>query len=248
MPIIPRDVDVDAVVVAGDAHSPLIDALTWIRVAIGVRVPVIYVCGNHDFYQRHVPDGDVRLTMDQILDQGRDAARQYGIHLLSDDAVTIAGVRFLGSTLWTDYRIEGMPVQASMRSAERGMNDYRAIRRASSTEATKPIRAIDLLAKHRASVDFLDTDLALPFDGPTVVVTHHAPHPRSLVDPHAALNGCYASDLTWLITKHGPALWVHGHVHVPSDYVAGGTRVVCNPRGYPGEHVNRTWDHVVVEV
>ena len=31
------------------------------------------------------------------------------------------------------------------------------------------------------------------------------------------------------------ALWVHGHSHTAVDYDVAGTRVVCNPRGYPGE-------------
>jgi len=30
-------------------------------------------------------------------------------------------------------------------------------------------------------------------------------------------------------------LWVHGHSHTAVDYEVAGTRVVCNPRGYPGE-------------
>jgi hypothetical protein len=29
------------------------------------------------------------------------------------------------------------------------------------------------------------------------------------------------------------ALWVHGHTHSSFDYLLNGTRVVCNPRGYP---------------
>ena len=31
------------------------------------------------------------------------------------------------------------------------------------------------------------------------------------------------------------ALWIHGHTHTRFDYRVRGTRVVCNPRGYPGE-------------
>ncbi|MCW6507065.1 metallophosphoesterase family protein [Lichenifustis flavocetrariae] len=245
LPQVPRDVDV--IVVAGDATAPLSDALAWLRTTFGDR-PIVYVPGNHDFYQHHRDGGDGRMTMDEILTVGRDAAERYGIHLLSDDAVTIAGVRFLGTTLWTDYRVEGTPIQAAMRAAEKGMNDYKNIRRPSSTKPTKPIRAADLLARHRASVEFLDAELALPFDGPTVVVTHHAPHRRSLMVQFDPLNGCYASDLEWLIRKHSPPLWVHGHTHVPSDYDVGNTRIVCNPRGYPGEVCNRRWDHVTVEV
>ncbi len=74
-----------------------------------------------------------------------------------------------------------------------------------------------------------------PHDGPTVVVTHHAPHPASLANPHADHSWCYASDLTDLIQERGPDSWIHGHVHHAVDYRVGRTRVVCNPRGHADE-------------
>ena len=99
------------------------------------------------------------------------------------------------------------------------------------------------------SVEFLDIEMSLPHAGPTVVVTHHAPHPRSLMAPMDSLNPCYASDLTWMVAKHAPVLWVHGHCHVPSDYTVEGTRIIANPRGYPGEISHRRWrQDLVVEV
>ncbi|MGH8196257.1 MAG: hypothetical protein ACREQ8_17955 [Woeseiaceae bacterium] len=45
-----------------------------------------------------------------------------------------------------------------------------------------------------------------------------------------------ASRLDGLIEQFQPTLWIHGHTHEPSDYELFRTRVVCNPRGYPGEH------------
>lgn len=88
---------------------------------------------------------------------------------------------------------------------------------------------------HRATRAFFEATLARPHDGPTVVVTHHAPHPASLSDPHADLAWRYASDLTDVIVDRGPDLWVHGHAHRASDYRIGRTRVVCNPRGHVAE-------------
>ena len=29
-------------------------------------------------------------------------------------------------------------------------------------------------------------------------------------------------------------MWTHGHTHEDFDYMIGGCRVVCNPRGYSG--------------
>lgn len=91
----------------------------------------------------------------------------------------------------------------------------------------KYVRPMDTVAMHRASRAFLDSTLAAPFEGPSVVVTPHAPHPASLWGPYADLRWCYASDLSDLIVAREPDLWVHGHVHARRDYRVGATRVVC---------------------
>lgn len=65
----------------------------------------------------------------------------------------------------------------------------------------------------------------------TVVVTHHAPHPRSIerYDAPMPVAAAYASDLEELMGYAGH--WIHGHE--AADYEVHGTRIVCNPRGYP---------------
>jgi hypothetical protein len=45
------------------------------------------------------------------------------------------------------------------------------------------------------------------------------------------LNAAFASNLTALVEKAD--LWIHGHMHCSSDYLVGGCRVICDPRGYP---------------
>ena len=88
---------------------------------------------------------------------------------------------------------------------------------------------------HRATRAFLGAELARPREGPTVVVTHHAPHPDSLPDRHAHLAWCDASDLTGLMESGAPDLWMHGHVHRHADYRVGRTRIVYNARGHVDE-------------
>lgn len=52
-----------------------------------------------------------------------------------------------------------------------------------------------------------------------------------------------------IVEKYGPELWIHGHTHVPCDYELLDTRIVCNPRGYPGEkHDSRFQAGLIVEV
>lgn len=224
----------DVAVVAGDVHMPLTRALDW----LGERlpgVPVVYVPGNHDFWWDR---GEERYTIRDQLAHGRDRAAALGIHLLLDDAVLIDGIRFLGGTLWTDFRLGSFSLTHAFRSAQGrdGMVDYRRIR--TGPRSRDRIEPEEVFSLHRATRAFLDAELARPNDGPTVVVTHHAPHPDSLADRHAHLAWCDASDLSETLLDRGPNLWVHGHVHRHLDYRIGRTRVVCNARGHVEERTD----------
>ena len=76
--------------------------------------------------------------------------------------------------------------------------------------------------------------LAERFNGPTVVISHHAPLERSLQTgkQECPLDAAYASDLSQMIEKYAPDLWLHGHIHTSHDYVYADTRIMTNPRGY----------------
>jgi Icc-related predicted phosphoesterase len=49
------------------------------------------------------------------------------------------------------------------------------------------------------------------------------------------------------IAQVQPKLWVHGHTHIPCDWKAGETRVLCNPFGYPHEMADFP-PEVIVEI
>lgn len=219
----------DAVVVAGDVHVPLVRSLKWIGNRFA-SVPVVYVPGNHDFWWDR---GEDRYTMADQVDRGRALADRLGIHLLADAAVAIGDIRFVGATLWTDFRLGSFGLLHGMRSAggRFGMNDYRRIRTGRSSRHR--LRPEDVLRMHRESRAFLEGAIG-PDPGRTVVVSHHAPSPRSLA-PDETMSWCYASDLEDVIAEHRPALWVHGHVHRHADYGLGSTRFVCNAREHVGE-------------
>jgi hypothetical protein len=152
------------------------------------------------------------------------------VRVLDCESVVLDGVRFLGATLWTDFRATGNAVFAQF-EARRHMTDYRRIR----AGGQRSLRPSDTVAEHNRARAFLSECLAQRFDGPTVVVTHHAPSPRSLAPQfrqlHAHVNAAYVSDLEGMMHP-GVALWIHGHTHRTYDYRLGATRVLCNPRGY----------------
>ena len=112
-----------------------------------------------------------------------------------------------------------------------------------------PADSLALFARSRA---WLEAELAKPFAGKTIVVTHHAPHRQSLAPRYAEdlVSAGFVSDLDALV-RAPVALWVHGHTHTCFDYTVNGTRVVCNPRGYRDRRTGQpenpafAWDKVV---
>jgi hypothetical protein len=166
----------------------------------------------------------------------------------------IGGVRFLGCTLWTSFGLridnpgfEGQPVRLmsdrcrSMAECSRYLADYSAIRiedpGTSNSRGSRRLVPMDTLRIHRRHRSWLRRRLAEPFDGPTVVVTHHAPHRNSLAARYAEewSSGGFVNEMLPELFEV-PVLWVHGHTHDSFDYEVVGCRVVSNPRGYLNWH------------
>lgn len=219
--------DADVVILAGDIARPR-EAVSW---AQGFTKPVLYVPGNHEFY-----GGSIAGTAKELK---RLCAGTH-IHVLDDEEIIIDGVRFLGTTLWTDFMLPGGDERQAqaMQEAQRFMYDFRKIRMREDSEAL--FTPAESAALFRIHAGWLKSKLAEPYAGPTVTITHHAPSPRS-IHPRFAdslLNACFVSDAEHLVDGSRIRLWIHGHVHDSFDYVLNGTRVLCNPRGYAKDGVN----------
>lgn len=225
------DAHADAVVLAGDINEGL-EGLRWARLSFPDK-RIIYVAGNHEYYRQEWP---------RHLSDMRALAAELGIDFLERDSVVIDGVRFLGATLWTDFLLHGPEqMKPSMHMASARMNDYSLIRLPKSPKDYAPYYSYHskklvpqlTLEQHQMAVQWLQRELPSAPSMRTVVVTHHAPHPRSM--PAGSLGDMlapvYASDLEALMGQ--AAVWIHGHVHDSFDYELHGTRIISNPRGYP---------------
>jgi len=226
------DENADVVVLAGDIDEG-VKGFRWARETFPDMV-IVMVAGNHEFYGKH---------WTHHLDDMREAARKYDIEFLDADGIDIGGVRFLGCTLWTDFALFGEEKkQVAMRVAKASMNDYQYIKISRTPEFywvhSKMLIPALTERRHQGSVEWLAEKLKGEHLDPakTVVVTHHAPHFKSIPTRYATdlLSASYASDLSRLMGKAG--LWIHGHMHSSADYEISGTRVVCNPRGYLGRN------------
>lgn len=215
--------DADVCVMAGDIMRAPANSIHWLATNIAPAMPCVFVAGNHEFYRGSLNEG---------LDDGLASSAQFpDVHFLENDQVVLSGARFNGATLWTDYRIEGNQTLA-MHAASSGMNDHRQI--ALQRNPWKRFLPSDAYHRHQQSRAFIMRALRVPFGGPTIVITHHLPSARSVPARFKGdlLNAAFASNLEEIIEFGRPNLWVHGHIHDSCDYQIGGTRVVCNPRGY----------------
>lgn len=226
----------DVAVFAGDIGQPISAAVEWLAQQRGEggslrERPIIYVPGNHEFYG---------TELKTEVAKGLQAAEPAGVELLFRRAVVIAGVRFIGAMLWTDYRIHGTP-KPSMVHAGENLNDHRLIRYRQEDGHYSRFMPWHAAAEHRLDLAFIRQELAMPFAGPTVVVTHHAPHPNSIASRYqrSPLTPAFASDLSSIIDMFQPELWIHGHDHGSHDYRVGRTRVFANQAGYPNLHGDR---------
>jgi Icc-related predicted phosphoesterase len=191
----------------------------------------LYVMGNHEHYS-----GDFAKGTDRF----RTFCEVHGINnitLLDKESVVIDDYDFHGGTLWTDFN--DMDTY-TMHNAATAMNDYHAVKNSHDTVSWKflPKHA---LRDHQKMRNYLQVVMdnyreSGRTDNRVVVITHHAPSKSSVHEKYShdkLMNGNFYTDMDeFILANPQIQLWVHGHMHDPFDYGIGGTRVVCNPRGY----------------
>lgn len=218
-PIVPK---AEVLLMAGDV-LPLHQAYgapgLFKRLTQGFR-EVIWLPGNHEYYGGRIVDKD--LDTDIRLFQN--------IRIVNNRAVHYPGLRILCTTLWTAI------AQMNEGALRHNMNDYHAIRHGRSL-----LMPAHTTRFHAHCLAWLKSELAKPFDGCTIVATHHVPslqhYPPEYVG--SALNQAFAVELDGLIAGSGAAAWIYGHHHRNTPaFTIGDTRMLTNQLGYvaAGEH------------
>lgn len=197
---------------------------------------VLFVPGNHEFDALDYECAQVRM---------KQICSDMGITWLDREVIKIGGVRFVGTTLWSDFEalaVAEKTPESRARARQEALaaaDDY--LRRNSLLRFGSPVLSSGVRDLAIESQTWLRSVLSSDFDGKTVVVTHFAPSLKS-ADPRygiTPMTAGFCNSLDGLMSKAD--LWIHGHVHHHHDYEVTSVneqgqhrlcRVVANPFGY----------------
>lgn len=210
-----------------ERFSPLRAKSAWPR--------VLFTPGNHEFDALEFSDTYARL---------RELCRNLGIEWLEHEIVTIGRVRFVGTTLWSDFDALAMTEKTLTKQMQQREKAFRAANHYLSKNTTlsqgQPMLADSIRELSLECQTWLRAALLTPFEGTTVAVTHFAPTLDS-VDPrygHQPGTAGFCNAMDDLLPY--AQIWMHGHLHCANNYTVRGTRgghefackVVANPMGY----------------
>lgn len=193
----------------------------WLFRKLGGK-PTIVVPGNHDYDGWDITTRDTQLkALCQEYEQ---------VYYLNNESITLQGIKFIGSCLWTDFKIDAPHI-----SFEDTLEFASTIAHLKTIKKNgKSLTPHDVIELHEKAVAYLSYELLhnqpAP-EVPVVVATHFAPSPQSISKRYALSNNAYhAVNMERLMGLSD--YWFHGHIHDSSSYTVEATKVRCNPRGY----------------
>lgn len=241
LPGAPEADEIDAILVAGDIDTKG-KHLDWLGAIWEIwRRPVLAVAGNHEPYgakrfQKHLAQELERL--------GELRAHGVDVDVMRKAVRVIGDTRIIGATLWTDMNLYPEMAGYAHISIKDAMNDYRHVKWFDAKPGIyRKMIPADTLAMHREEFSFIMDELAKPFGGRTIVMTHHLPVIQALNERRQAsrsvISGAYASDLWPQIGNMKLDAWIHGHSHDAQEVCLEGAQgpvaILSNIRGYPWE-------------
>ena len=229
----PTDEDKNTILLlAGDIHVGE-KALPWIEKMCERFQEVVYILGNHEFYNNEV--NDVRDYWKTVFQGGN-------FTFLDNETLYLDNVRIIGGTLWTE-----VTDPFAIWEGPRKMTDYQ-ITTVREQGTTLKMNVQHTNRMHAATREYIRKELEQPWKGKTIVMTHHLPHPLCVAERFKTdrLTDFFMTNLDYIIEKYDIDYWVHGHTHDNVDVEVHDTRILCNPMGYHGVQLNQDFNEGLV--
>lgn len=212
----PLQAKADVLLLAGDIVSfSKMDKVDFFFDAISAQFKEVWwIPGNHEYYF-----SDAKGQCDVL-----EKAIRHNVHLVNNKTILYPNVRIIASTLWSEIKPENeMLIQASL-------SDYHVIE-----YGERLLTVHDTNSMHSRNRSFIVDELFKPFEGHTVVFTHHVPTMIHYPERYktSKINNAFVSDLTSLIESSSIDYWIYGHHHVSvQDFKVGTTMLCTNQLGY----------------
>lgn len=226
-------IEIDAVVIPGDVYTAARIADEILDIALrfkekNVDVPFIFTSGNHDYYGTDIVEADMIIREKCIAYNFKHCTN---LVYLQNSTYRMGDITFVGGTLWVDGSL-GSDYER-LCQAYKNKNDAKNI-----SYKGEPLTYETVVNMGKRMSDYIKD--VKNSSKVVVCVTHYPPSIHSLDDEYKELPSTpyYVSNLEHLLGGNN-VLWIHGHIHRPSDYVLRGTRIVCNPRGYEYKYEDR---------
>lgn len=237
----PVETDAESVLVlAGDISSFPSQLFEFLSCLEKKFLKVVYIPGNHEYYKYEYLDVNKRVD-EYFAANLKNTLFAFGTVKVE----VVNGVRFIFGTLWADG---GYTTQDKLQVFYY-LNDFRLIQYGDQMFSVEHMIEI-----HMKQKEAIRGALETPFDGTTVVVTHHLPS-RRLISPRYVqtdgsdgANGGFASDCDNMIVNFEPDVWIFGHTHDTFDTTLFKTRMICNPAGYRGEWANPRYNTFMSQI
>lgn len=226
---------VDIIILAGDIGNKF-QAMNFIKPFLDKGIAVIYVLGNHEFYNENTQP----LTIAEIKDGWKKRSdKNPNLYVLDNDAVVIKGIKFIGSTGWTQLTPEKF-LKSEVSSELSFSSDFQKIMKTKLMKGYvivrgKPITIEQYQELHNKDIEYIKSEIAKPFEGKKILITHHplVKESNNPIYPTGTFNfQLYCSEYGEMIAKSDLDYYFHGHVHHSCQYYLGKTLVDCNAFGY----------------
>lgn len=230
----------DILILAGDIHTK--NRLHELLITIPFNVRVLFVAGNHEYY-----DG----VFDDVNEYLKGLEKDFtNFRFLNNESIEIDGINFFGGTMWTRFMLFGFnELWFVKKQARQRINDYFLIRKRDDLEGRiRGWEIEDHVSEHEKF--YRETKLWLQHtEGKKrVMISHFAPHPVTIQPQYAGqmVNAYFTEDMSDLMGWDG--LWLYGHTHGSFDGMVGDTRIISNPKGYGLENKNGFQNELIIEI
>jgi len=175
---------------------------------------IVFVKGNHELYGSSFEEVEKKLKVFEGTN----------VHVLENSHITIDGQRFIGCSLWFDWQPDNYLYHSYM-------NDFSQIKNF----------ARDVYDRNAESKKYLNSNLAAG----DFLLIHYFPSEKCILPrwKRNNLNRFFLSDIEKLILDEQPVITHYGHGHDSNEFILGESKMICNPFGYHGYEVNKSFDY-----